>query len=799
MAIEECDGNEVFFGGKINSEGIVVSVELAARGNKESVPLQLHELSSCHVVIHNHPSGKLIPSQADLVVASNVAENAKGFYIIDNYVSDVYVVVEPIKNAVKTKIDTNKAVSYISYGGSLEKKSNHFEERPSQQKLLSSICSAFNNDLIGVFEAGTGVGKSYAYLIPSIIWAAKNKQRVVISTGTINLQQQLAEKDIPTAIELTGLPVKFILLKGRQNYVCLRRLADQINEPDLFASEDNQLERIYEWSKTSLTGSRSDLSFMPSDYVWRSICSESDSCMGMRCPEREKCFVMKIRKEATDAQLLVVNHHLLFADIETRLSGVGYEDTAVLPPYKRIIFDEAHGIEDAATSFFSQEITKFKLYRQLRYLYRTRKNGSVAGHLFTLEALSTVSDAEHIIFAIESVKTAMQELDEATLAVLDMQSTLRISEQTAHMFLSIKKEFENLGTSLVDCTSLFRKLIDSIPEDNRETQPVWETKNILRRLEGFAAFCKTFTVWDEHKDIVFYIEKQKNSGQKNYSSPQPFFCRFVQSPMEIANKMNQGVFEPMESVVCVSATLRTGRNFGYWLARSGAAYCKDNLVTADFPSPFPYKKNMLFAIPSDAPMPESQDFQSFTEKAVANLILSACGRTLVLFTSYEALRATWNYCRVQLEGTDITLLKQGDDERFRLLEEFKNDFQSVLFATDSFWEGIDVPGNSLSQVIIARLPFNVPTNPVFAARSEAIQAKGGSSFMELSVPDAVIKFRQGIGRLIRHSDDRGCVVVLDKRIIEKRYGKIFLDSIPECRIIYEKLDYICKSVEDFLF
>lgn len=701
------------------------------------------------------------------------------------------------------KLNIETTCSYISSGGPLEKLSEYFEERPSQINLVESICKTFNNDGVGIFEAGTGVGKSFAYLIPAILWAYNNKQRVVISTGTINLQQQLAEKDIPFAIKITQKPIKFILLKGRQNYICLRRLHDQLSEPDLFSQDTQEYDSLIKWAKTTTTGNRSDLSFTPSEQIWRSICSESDACMGNRCQYNNQCFVMKVRKEAANAQILVVNHHLLFADIETRLIGVGYEDAAVLPPYKRLIFDEAHGIEDAATSFFSEDLTKYKLLKQLRYLYRNKTGSSaISGLLFTITALSLGQDTtQEVILCIEEIKKNLDNLEDTTLSILDYQFTLRLSNKTSHMFLSLFNALNNLAASIGTCCGLIRNIISEIKEADLESQPVWECKTILRRLDSICAFCKSFEKWEELTDKVFFIEKKiYSSNKKHQSSTSKAYCRYVMAPLEINTRMNEGIFEPMNSVVCTSATLRTGNSFSFWLNRTGASFVdEERLLIGEYESPFPYDKNMLLAVPTDIPLPDKNEYSSFVEQAILKLILSSGGKTLVLFTSYEALKSACDYIRNQVKGMGINILRQGDDDRFRLLESFKNDTQSVLFATDSFWEGVDVPGEALSQVIITKLPFSVPTDPIFAARSESIEKRGGSPFMELSIPDAVIKFRQGVGRLIRRSVDRGVVVVLDKRIIEKTYGKVFFNSIPETKRLFEPLDTICSSVERFLY
>ena len=800
-AIEEASGNEVFFGGLIDSQGIIVSVAVAARGNESAVPVQSEAAYESHVLIHNHPSGRLQPSDADISIAAQAAQRCQGFYIVNNDISDCYVVVEPVKPKSTSKLDLQSAAAYLSCGGPLDTGDGYFEERPAQIDLLMGICRAFNGDGVSIFEAGTGVGKSYAYLIPSILWAATNKERVVISTGTINLQQQLAEKDVPAALQLTGKKLKFILMKGRQNYLCLRRLNDLLAEPDLFFEENQELETLKEWSKTTETGSRSDLTFLPSEYLWNRVCSESDACMGMKCTFHDKCFVMKVRKEAADAQILIVNHHLLFADIEARLSGIGFSDTAVLPPYRRLVLDEAHGIEHAATSFFSETLTRFKVSRQLNILYRKRKNGAMAGHLYTMEVLAAGDNwVGQILAAMEEVYGQLESLDQQGLDLMEGQFTLRLTPATEQCFTQVLATFEKLGASLTECSAIFREMIDSIDDDLRDSPAVWETKTVLRRLDDMAQFCRSFAQWQEHQETVSFLEKVRLPAGRGGASQQPrWFCRFVQAPLNIAPRMNEGVFEPLSTVVCTSATIRSSNSFDYWLRRTGASFVDDErLATGEFPSPFPYHRNALLAIPTDAPLPDSSSFQSYLDLAVSRLIAAAGGRTLVLFTSYDSLRNTWEACRQSLVGSGFALMKQGDEDRFRLLENFKKDESSVLFATDSFWEGVDVPGSSLSQVIIVKLPFRVPDDPVFAARSEAVEKRGGSSFMELSVPEAVIKFRQGVGRLMRRSTDRGVVVVLDRRLVEKRYGRIFLEGIPPFRRSHGTIQELCHTVERFL-
>ncbi len=798
--IEEAGGNEVFFVGIINEAGVVVSVKAASRGNSDSVPVNFSEARTASVLIHNHPNGFLQPSDADLMVASDASEKAQGFYIINNSVTEVYVVMEPVKPTVIKKLDSEQTALYLSKSGPLAKISSLFEERPSQIELVKEITKSFNSESVGVFEAGTGVGKSFAYLIPAMLWALENKERVVISTGTINLQQQLSEKDIPQAEKIIGKKVKSILIKGRQNYVCLRRLNEVGAERDLFSDETEIFDKISSWAKESKTGSKSDLSFLPPENLWQRVNSEADACMGMRCKFREKCFVMKVRKEAADANILVVNHHMLFADIESRMNGAGYDDTAVLPPYKRIVFDEAHGIEDAATSFFSNSINRFRIIKQLNLLYRQRKTTST-GFLFSLSALSKIEDkSDTVKNEIELTKDAIVKLEEEAASILGYELNIRLFRGTAPRFSSILQKIAVLQQHLATVTGLMREIIEGISEDDLDNSVIYESKAVLRRLDDIVVVCQNFYSWEEHEDHVFWIQAKrlppvlaKTLAAGNGGNP--FYYEFNETPLDIAPLMNKGVFEPMKTVVCTSATISISRSFDFWKKRVGISFVeKERVKSGEFESPFPYDRNMIFAVPSDAPFPDNENFQAFVEDSIVRMIEAAGGKTLVLFTSYDSLRHACDTARTKLRSSGITIMKQGDDDRFRLLSQFKEDVSSVLFATDSFWEGVDVPGESLSLVIIVKLPFGVPSDPVFVARSEQIANRGGFPFMELSVPEAVIKFRQGFGRLIRRGDDRGAVVALDRRIIEKSYGRMFTSSIPKTEIVYRPLDEILGTI-----
>ena len=796
--IASSNENEVFFVGEINHDGKVTSVSVGSRGNLHSVPVNQDLKRKGSVLIHNHPGENLTPSDADLSVAAVSSENAQGFYIINNDVTEIYVVVEPVLPKVIKKLDVDDAAFYISKDGPLAKINENFEERLSQIELLKNIAKTFNQNKTGVFEAGTGVGKSYAYLIPSILWAVQNNERVVISTGTINLQQQLCLKDIPQAIKITGKPVKFILMKGRQNYICKRRLQDALNSKDLFENNDD-LDRIAQWQDSCDSGSKSELSFLPSESVWNRINSESDACMALRCPYYSQCFVMKVKKEASAVNILVVNHHLLFADIESRLHGAGYDDAVVLPPYKRIIFDEAHGIETAATSFFSESFNRFKILKPLNLLYRKKKN-SAMGFLFSVSMLSKEEEKSFQAYQmISKIKSDLTNLETLALDLCIQENNLWLNPLTFRNFQPVLSMCQTLAKDISVFTSLVLEVLDGVPEDDRDIPYFWETKVLNRRLSDYSVILNDFFMWEEKPDKVFWLQKKNLPSDMQKDDELNFYINFIETPLDIAPLMNQGIFEPMDSVVCTSATLKTGRDFSYWLRHNGLYFSdSDEVLQGEFFSPFPYKENMIFLVPKDIPFPDEPDFQIYVENVLKNLILKAKGRTLVLFTSYESLRLSYNNIFSTMLANGIKLLRQGADDNARILKNFKDDVSSVLFATDSFWQGVDVPGESLSQVIIVKLPFTVPNDPVFKARSEAIRKKGGNSFMELSVPEAIIKFRQGVGRLIRKNTDKGTVVVLDRRIYEKQYGSLFLANVPECKKYYEPVAKILDIIEEFL-
>ncbi|MCL2809645.1 MAG: ATP-dependent DNA helicase DinG [Treponema sp.] len=680
-----------------------------------------------------------------------------------------------------------------------------YEPRKAQLDLLSLIIQGFNEDALVMAEAGTGVGKSFAYLLPAVHFALLNKEKVIISTATITLQQQLFEKDIPLVESslseaAPNTKIKSVIMKGRSNYLCLRRLDDSIKEPPLFDFDFNEFKQITKWSQTTKTGAKTELSFMPSDSVWSSVCSESDLCLGNHCLWIEQCFIVKLRREASNAHIIVVNHHLLFADLAARFQGAGYENAVVLPPFNRLIIDEAHTIENAATSFFSSEFSKTGIYKQLGRLYHKRR-ANQHGLLLKLCALlpSALEPLDDLIDAINKIRKSIDELDDNALQLCGSEWIFRLSPAIDESFLE-KSFFPLLKSTrrdILNFTNIIRDIIENLDDEKSADPVVWEIKTIIKRLEGAAQICDDFIKYKKLENDVLWMEKIR--GSKDSSSKNPWVV-FTKTPLNLAPLLKDSVFVPNKTVVCVSATLAINNNFSYWANQCGIANAEKRLILSDcFPSPFPYSTNVLLVSPSDAPLPDEYGYQNFVNTAVKQLLTVAQGSALVLFTSYQSLNSAYDSVKTELTNAGIRCLKQGDDDRMRLLQTFLSDESSCLFATDSFWEGIDAPGETLKLVIICRFPFRTPGDPVFEARRELIEKQGKKSFLELSLPQAIIKFKQGFGRLMRKSSDSGIVAVLDGRIFKKSYGQLFLQSLPETKTSFSELNNIIKDIENFLY
>lgn len=793
-AVREAGGNEVLCIGRRNEEGLVAEVEAVARGNDVSAPAIYPFMESGDVVVHNHPSGRLSPSDADVLVASRLGDQGIGFYIVDNQVLEVYCVSEPVEGFAEVELDTEELSAVLQPGGKLEQLFSGYEFREEQVKMLAEVSRAFNEGAISVIEAGTGVGKSLAYLLPSALWSMNNRDRVLISTATINLQQQLLDKDIPLAEKLLGRKLNAKLVKGRGNYLCLRRLQDALEDMSLFREDEDELTAIRDWAQTTKTGSRDDLSFYPSKETWSRVCSEADACMGLRCRYREECFVLKARRDAAASRLLVVNHHLLFSDLAARVDGAGFEGSAVLPPAHRIIFDEAHSIEQSATSFFSDRYNKLALFKQLNRLYSRRQKGAY-GLALSLQRMSSKAEIfEQLPSAVQDLHGEAERIDAFLVSFLDggMSFRLKPGERTDRIE-GLLGETGRLRAGIVKLLGILEAGLSTVREEFEQESEVFEAGIILQRLAKFTALFASMEEYEKQEDFVYWIEKGFTSRKEEY-------CSLVRTPLKISALMQGAVYDTHKTVISTSATLTVRKNFDFWLGRVGlnSSY-GERVSTLRLDSPFEYRRRVMLAVPEDAPAPSEEAYQDFVTDFVGKSLELSEGGGLVLFTSYRMLIDTWEKVAPRLEALGITVLHQGSGEPSKLLDQFHRDISSVLFATSSFWEGVDAPGESLKLVIICRLPFSVPTDPVIQARMEAVEKEGGNPFFSFSLPQAAMRLRQGFGRLMRRKTDRGVVAILDSRIIHKTYGKILLESLPETIQRVKESRFLLQDMENFFF
>jgi ATP-dependent DNA helicase DinG len=781
---------EVMAVATVNGDG-VAALTIAARGNEGAVPALLPYMEKGDVVIHNHPSGDLRPSTADLRVASHLGNQGIGFYIVDNECANFYAVAEPVQPTKLQLLDPDALGDVLEPGGAFDKRFEDYEARDSQIAMAKMVARGFNEDQTVVAEAGTGVGKSMAYLIPTLRWVDQNEERVVISTATINLQTQLVDKDIPLAKVVLGSDAKVALVKGRGNYLCQRRLQEAIDEATMFDEELDDLHAIAEWAKNSKTGEKSDLAFLPDPALWGKVCSEADSCQGLRCAKREGCFLLKARREAAAAKVLVVNHHLLFADLAMRVEGAGFDNTAVLPPFHRLVFDEAHNVETSATSFFSADYQKHFLLRPCHRLYGTRRGKTYGVALLVRRLVGDHPKLDEIPGLVADVRSRVETLETLTAELLGNESTYRFTPLGDNPIRrALLESMTDLHTRVLDIVDVLTQVRDSAEDDVLEEQAMFEMAVIQRRLSAAASVFEFFKRREDHPERVFWIERARTSAGETY-------YRYLATPLEIGDMMKEAVYEPYDTVIFTSATLSIREDFAFWLRRVGL--WKEDARTASFPSPFPYKERVLLAVPSDGELPSAAGYQDYVSRTVEGALKVSEGKALVLFTSYGMLRETFDRVEPELRDLGITVMRQGDDDRSRLLNRFRNDTASVLFATNSFWEGVDTPGEALELVIICRLPFSVPTNPVVQARVEAVEARGGNAFMEISIPEAVMRFKQGFGRLMRRKEDRGAVLILDGRVIRKRYGALFLESLPETMRSVKPIDGVLADMERFYY
>ncbi|MDO9067461.1 MAG: helicase C-terminal domain-containing protein [Deltaproteobacteria bacterium] len=813
--ITAAGGNEVFFVGRTNVDSIVCEAETIARGSKVAVPAIITRATVGEVVIHNHPSGDLTPSSADMDIASICGNQGIGFYIIDNECSRCYQVVAPFVEK-KGELLSLEEISRVFAADGMMAHLKGYEQREEQLRMAFAVAEAFNNDRVALVEAGTGTGKSLAYLIPGILWATRNNQRVVISTNTINLQEQLIKKDLPFLARNSQAEFKAVLVKGRGNYACLRKLEHAEAEPALFPDEFSaELTAIIEWSRCCQDGCRSDLAFTPHRNTWEEICCEADQCGRSRCKHFGRCFFYRARREASSARILIVNHSLLLSDIVLR-KETGYDATAILPPFTRLIFDEGHHLEDVATSHLSLVIARSAILKQILRLVPQKSNR--AG-LLTIILSRITRDLPESLEGLYAELSGLLEshllpkahdlagLTERTMDWLALsmehdssglsgqEQKLRITPEVERtsFWQEIRLRLQALADVLNDYTSALRTLVrrsEELPEKLREklADQLLDTGGIEGRLQAIA------------DGLLFFISEADGYCRwiETRTGGRGVRAKLCAAPLDVSALVKETVLDRIKTIIVTSATLTVGGEFGYLKKRAGFGLLpKERLTELRLTSPFDYARQVFVAIPEEMPEPTSTGYREALEEHILKAVAISHGGAFILFTSYDLLNRVYAALSPQLARLGLTSLKQGETGRHTLLAQFRKEGNAVLFGTDSFWEGVDVKGDALRLVIIARLPFQVPTEPVQQARAEKIKADGGDSFRSYSVPQAVIKFRQGFGRLIRSRNDRGAVLILDRRVINKGYGRIFLRSLPETEIVRGGSEEIFEKMERF--
>jgi ATP-dependent DNA helicase DinG len=646
--------------------------------------------------------------------------------------------------------DFERQVTLAFGPGGLLARSKNFEYRPQQQTMAAAVARACRDRTHLIAEAGTGVGKSLAYLVPAVLHALEENRKALISTHTINLQEQLFYKDIPLVQKLIPTEFKAVLLKGRQNYLCPRRLERAMRQGgELFANrEQEELKRIWEWSHRTADGTLSDLDPAPDPQVWLQVCSEPHVCTARTCGLGTECFYQRARKEAETAKVLVLNHSLFFnflAGAEGSLEERGY-----LFHNDFIIFDEAHTLESVAARHLGLEISHGSLRYLLHRLFHPRTQKGIVAALHSGEAMKLVLEAE----------------EEADLFFDRLERSLDFKRSKE---LRLREPGIAANSLDLPLTRLYRNLADAAREVEDEIFKA-EVQEAARRVEGLRVGLEEF-LNQSRSDHVYWVERHEKREAR---------LTLTAAPIEVASQLRKLIFRPENTAIMTSATLAVGDGLRYFVNRIGG----EEAETLQVDSPFDYARQMRVFIPRKMPEPSAHEiYENALGTWIRHFICMTQGKAFVLFTSYQTMQRLADTLASFFRSERITCLVQGGTlPRHRMLQKFKEDRDSVLFGTDSFWQGVDVPGEALSNVILTRLPFAVPDHPLTQAKCERIISQGGDAFREFSLPEALLKFRQGVGRLIRTQQDKGIVVILDNRVLTKPYGKAFLAVLPKCPI-----------------
>ena len=644
---------------------------------------------------------------------------------------------QPITDSKKRDVSLYQ---FFAPGGVLSRTHPAYEFRQGQLQMAQAVEQALEEKRHLIVEAGTGTGKTLAYLVPVI----RSGKRVIISTGTKNLQEQLFQKDIPF-LELALFPngegkLNVCYMKGRNNYLCRKKLYDLTDQPVLSGVDEIEHYReIAAWEKTTRTGDRAELASLPeASALWHKLDARVDTCLGQKCSAWEPCFITEMHRRAVESDIIIVNHHLFFADLSIKQQAEYAADAGILPDVGAVIFDEAHELEDVAGSYFGVSVSNARFEELCRDVEASLQRN----HMLSVSisgALKSIRERAMFFFALLPPGDGRFAFD----------NRREFMEENGDEFLNLQHSIGRLASELEN--------LSSKPE---------EVFNFSRRAQELQVQLG-FLMESEDRNTVFWIERRRGGRDK--------LNVFLQAtPIDVAPILKTCLFDKLECAVLTSATLAVGGGFEYMRQRLGLEHARESVLA----SHFDYENQALFYVPPDLPDPRTPQFVTKAADRIRRVLEITRGRAFVLFTSYAQMNDVYQRLLGELE---FPMLLQGDAPKTALLEEFRLTPHAVLFATSSFWQGVDVQGEQLSCVIIDRLPFAVPSDPVVAARVKSIDAEGGNAFFQYQVPAAVITLKQGFGRLIRSLHDRGLLVLLDNRILKKAYGRVFVDSLPSYR------------------
>ncbi|MEX2180252.1 MAG: helicase C-terminal domain-containing protein [Gemmatimonadaceae bacterium] len=802
-AIRLAGGREVCFACALDDDRTIVTARVVARGAAAAVLALPGFAARGEMLVHNHPSGLLEPSDADMQVAARVYDDGIGFGIINNDADALYVVVEVPSDTPEQPIAREEMDRDLGEDGAIARAHPRYEDRPSQRAMASRIATLYNTGGIGLLEAGTGVGKSLGYLVPALRWAARNKERTIVSTNTINLQEQLVGKDLPFLEKaLDDQPVRFALLKGWRNYLCLLRL-EQAESAEATLFDDgmrDDVSAIAGWASRTKDGSLADLPSPPRSEVWDEVAAEPDLCQRFSCKHFEKCFVFQARRTAAEADVIVVNHHLLLSDIAVRRATNNWADASVLPAYSRLVVDEGHHLEDAAASHLGVSVTRRGLQRLFGRLER-RGRGLLPALVTRLNSTRDLMSVASVDLVEERLGPAVRGARERSTMLFDLLDTLLEESGTPVLrltdgFAAHRAWDSGLRVALQDTFGELAILRDGLQivgerlESNANLNDAGaslfaEIRAVTRRLESAGEALRETLQPAPGAKTVRWLEARAAGGGGRGEGGRERSVTATSVPLDLAPILREDLFRRVKTTIVTSATLATDGSFAFLRQRLGLTEDDVEPATAVFASPFHYDIQSLLAIPSDIPVPNADPRGHAA--AVIEILLDVAeasdGGLFGLFTSHKDVRLM--AAELRLRGFDKRwpLLVHGEHSRDHLLERFRASRQSVLLGTASFWEGVDVPGDALRGLIIAKLPFKVPTEPLTAAHCEAIERAGGDAFADYMLPHAALRLKQGFGRLIRTSTDSGVVVVADPRVVRMGYGAHLLRGLPPARRI----------------